>query len=204
MAAFRAAALAWTAGAYSLDLTLSPVIRARAAAAGAAAGFATLSAQPDTDATQVTAAAASAAATTDPVAAASAAAATQAAATAVVDARDHNVDLYLAASADATQIEGEDSLDGIGSLADRPVWLESVPEWASTAWQEQKGDLLLRNECWDIWVEWYEKRILGPELSSEPRLEVILYSQPDTFWRQSVQTINHEITRMTRAGIEPS
>ena len=63
---------------------------------------------------------------------------------------------------------GEDPEDGVVALSGRALWPGSMPVWAGRTWSDLK-DELPREEGWEVWVHWYEDRLVGrsPDEASE-------------------------------------
>ncbi|MBG0811472.1 toll/interleukin-1 receptor domain-containing protein [Methylosinus sp. H3A] len=94
-----------------------------------------------------------------PAAAASAAASAAAAAIADADA------IWRSISADVTALEaGRTPVD----LASDPLWPQGAPAWAQERWRLLRE--LLAEAHWRPWLDWYQRRLDGVELSEEVEL----------------------------------
>lgn len=80
-------------------------------------------------------------------------------------------------------------------LIAEPLWLTPVPISTSSDWAKQKENLLRRNERWEAWILWYERRILVPEALGSLALEGFLLDLEPSFWRQAALSVNVEIEK---------
>jgi hypothetical protein len=46
-------------------------------------------------------------------------------------------------------------------LATKPLWFDQQPDWARDRWVRLKRALLGANEDWEVWTDWYDKRLEG-------------------------------------------
>ena len=126
-------------------------------------------------------------------AASTAAAASAAAAANAVPASDAIADdgADAAAFADAVLIDaGRSAVD----LADAPLWLHGIPEWATAAWRDLKSAMLASHPDWRVWTDWYEARLAGA--SADEALEVARALIDDAIWKQGPRAVNAEIARL--------
>lgn len=58
--------------------------------------------------------------------------------------------------------------DGVVALSERALWPDAMPVWAGRIWSDLK-DELPHEEGWEVWVDWYEGRLIGrtPDEASE-------------------------------------
>jgi len=72
-------------------------------------------------------------------------------------------EIWSSASQDALFI-AEGGVDS--ALASRPLWPLGMPDWATVNWEQLKKALPAK-EHWDVWIHWYEDRLVG-RVYSEP------------------------------------
>ena len=84
-------------------------------------------------------------------------------------------------------------------LARRPLWPKGEAAWSQTEWQWIKTNLAGLSQSWELWITWYENRILNPGLSPDPALEDIIHTLPDDFWDRPPAQINADLLRQTDA-----
>jgi hypothetical protein len=96
----------------------------------------------------------------------------------------------------------------VAELASRALWLSAMPQWYQPAWMQTRAALLSFGEGFDIWVDWYERRIDGeragfalPRSQDEP-IQLRLAAQPETWWDRPAVAVNSEIARWI-ASVEP-
>ena len=76
---------------------------------------------------------------------------------------------------------------GARELAELPLWRRSLPDW----WKRNWGSLKLAlpgNEDWDVWIEWYEERLLGG--SRGETYELVFASAPQEVWDRGPSAAN--------------
>jgi hypothetical protein len=49
---------------------------------------------------------------------------------------------------------------GVGVISDMPLWPFNAPDWARAAWADFKASRLGKQD-WDVWIDWYDQRLLG-------------------------------------------
>jgi len=72
-------------------------------------------------------------------------------------------------------------------LVDSRLWSRGSPDWAKEAWQ-RLGATLPKNEGWDVWIEWYDKRLHGG--SRGQAYEVVFATVPWDVWNKSPAETN--------------
>ena len=75
----------------------------------------------------------------------------------------------------------------MGTAADLPLWPSGVPKWASAAWTELKAALPAKQD-WDVWIDWYEKRLRGG--SRDEAYELVFASIPQEEWERGPAAAN--------------
>lgn len=114
---------------------------------------------------------------------------------------------YAAAAASDDSAAVEADANGLmrgwfhARLAAEPLWHGDPPDWAVKNWVDLKAHLLEADEGWEVWIDWYERRLYG----SEP-VEVVerCYIDGDEdFWSQHPATVNAEIARRLAALDHP-
>lgn len=78
-----------------------------------------------------------------------------------------------------------------------PLWNQRNGHLAKKRWDMLRAHLLAAGEDWDVWVDWYERRLAGgaPDLSLEWRYVDI----DDALWNQGPAVVNAEIKRRIEA-----
>lgn len=71
-----------------------------------------------------------------------------------------NAELWRPTSEDAKATE---NINSPSLKASDPLWLSGTPEWASNRWSRLKA--AVKEEHWTPWLEWYQRRLDGSELS---------------------------------------
>jgi len=120
--------------------------------------------------------------------------------------RDASADFWREISRDCGSL-GELSR-GVGSrgkwfnlepIMSSPLWGNNSPSWFFELWKELRSDLLSRNENWEVWVNAYDRIILGnnafdSDTNIEKTLAKALAGLPDGFWAKDVPETNAELT----------
>jgi hypothetical protein len=198
---FRASAVAWTAGRHSM---YAEVFRAAGASvsseARGATGFMSRAATAVIDAvnapddTFYRSGLYGGSAIADAIAAARAAARSADVATEVRSVA------AAAAAADAATIDRADGPGARATLAAEltgtPLWSGGVPIWAGNAWAELKRLLLGASDDWDVWVTWYEDRLIGRPSSYGEEFNVAVATLPDKLWQQGPKAVNARIKEL--------
>jgi hypothetical protein len=188
LAIFRSTAMARVCAKYP---SRANELRAAAALAARAAATATSAARASARAAASAAAdaAACAAAASDAKAAAYAAA-DVASATAYAFANA----AYVASASAAATVWEEVHFDiatfrslGKIELADWPLWSTQPPTWADIAWSALQVTLP-RDECWEVWITWYEDRLRGRSRGED--YEIVIANVPPELWRNSPAAAN--------------
>ena len=76
---------------------------------------------------------------------------------------------------------------GARQLAELPLWRQSLPDWWKKNWESLKT-ALPRDEDWDVWIEWYEERLLGG--SRGETYELVFASAPQEVWDRGPSAAN--------------
>jgi hypothetical protein len=76
---------------------------------------------------------------------------------------------------------------GARRLADLPLWRESPPDWWKNGWERLKA-ALPDDEDWDVWIDWYEERLLGG--SRGEAYELVFASAPQEAWEKGPAAAN--------------
>lgn len=132
------------------------------------------------------------------------------------DAVDAAIDMWRSIDSDAKWLVAngpvEDAPQISARLASRPLWLDDVrgnvkynvnfPPWARAEWDAFKRTPDLKQIGFDLWIRWYEARLVGagasgfnPLLKGEAndRLDVRVATQPNVFWDRPPSIVNGEI-----------
>lgn len=100
--------------------------------------------------------------------------------------------------------------DAIAGLVQAPLWLEGIPgEWAER-WRRLRVHLEIAAENWDVWIDWYERRLAGEAsgfgLSSDldEQFAVRLATEDEAFWDRKPAVVNADIkARLEQLRPEP-
>jgi hypothetical protein len=185
--AFRAAATAWAVAAYPQART-----NLNDAARDALSGLGDLRAQPPIRAAVYAAATATGAGN----------AAMQHAATVI----GYALDAAAAGGRDAFQALLRAFAADAGLLSERysPVTIANsqlwpgkyVPVSIGDTWIELRDGLLAANEKWEVWTNWYERRLNGD--TPDPDLEITKVILDHDFWEQDPNEVNAHLSEMIK------
>jgi len=195
---FLANLISWSTSKYPDHDMRSASAAAAASADAASAAFAADAAAAAFAAAASTAFAAAADATAfaDAAAAAASAAAASAAAASAI---------WNSISADAMALQ-----NGVipKELASHKLWPASRPDWARTAWDSLKSQLIKLGDEWDVWIRWYRSRLAGKPSFSIPsriidepvaeKIDLAIADSSDDFWEQDPAIVNSEIKRIAK------
>jgi len=82
-------------------------------------------------------------------------------------------------------------------VAGAPLWPNGSPRWASKAWRDFKSALLVANQDWRVWTDWYEARLVGDAARPlNEALEVARTTIGGEVWRHGPTAVNAEIKRL--------
>jgi hypothetical protein len=73
-----------------------------------------------------------------------------------------NAELWRPISED---VKAAENINSQALNASDPLWLSGTPEWALNRWSRLKA--AAKEEHWTPWLEWYQRRVDGRELSEE-------------------------------------
>jgi broad specificity phosphatase PhoE len=76
---------------------------------------------------------------------------------------------------------------GVRWLTDLPLWREIPPGWWKDGWQRLKA-ALPNDEDWDVWIDWYEERLLGG--SRGEGYELVFARAPQQVWEKGPAAAN--------------
>ena len=76
---------------------------------------------------------------------------------------------------------------GARRLAELPLWWENPPDWWKNDWERLKA-ALPDDEDWDVWIDWYEERLLGG--SRGEAYELVFASAPQEVWDRGPAAAN--------------
>ncbi len=72
-------------------------------------------------------------------------------------------------------------------LEDLPIWLKGAPQWGKAAWAKLKA-ALPKGQDWDVWMDWYERRLHGGSRGEE--YELVFTSVPLDVWDKGPPAAN--------------
>lgn len=82
----------------------------------------------------------------------------------------------------------------VADLSRAPLWPDGVPKQIETEWSALKSHLLDCDEGWDVWIDWYEYRLLG--WPPDPGLDLARATLPEIFWEKGPSAVNAELKRI--------
>lgn len=74
--------------------------------------------------------------------------------------------------------------------SEQPLWPNRVPPRFDDAWRRIRHALVERDEGWQVWIDWYERRLRGGYC--DDRVERA-YVVPDDIWAQGALAVNAHI-----------
>jgi len=87
-----------------------------------------------------------------------------------------------------------DRFDAV-TIATSQLWPgNNVPNSIGEAWAELRGGLLAADETWEVWIDWYERRLIGD--TSNPDLEIAKFTLDHDFWEQDPKEVNAHLKGM--------
>ena len=117
----------------------------------------------------------------------------------------HITEFWKAVKLDAELLEaGEGETDNsaelVADISGRMLWLDGTPVWAGRKWAELK-DKLPEIEGWQVWIDWYEARLIGE--SSDERTAFDLVTIPKEDWDRGPTHVNDIITKFVETEPDP-
>jgi hypothetical protein len=91
--------------------------------------------------------------------------------------------------------------DRVADLSRAPLWPDGVPKQIETEWSTLKNHLLDCDEDWDVWIDWYEYRLLG--WPPDPGLDLARATLPENFWEKGPSAVNAELKRIRDGLAKP-
>lgn len=203
---FRAMALPFAVGkypAFGKELTASDASRAAAyVASGAAAGAASRAAAYVAYAASGVASDAAAYTASGAAAGATARAASDAFRAAAYTASGATSDAFRAAT--ESQVENDVASLETGTspeaLMVQPLWSDEVKGLPEGEWGGLRQLLLAAADDWDVWVDWYEDRLVGRNTSGLPNeaareIDLRIARQDNEWWKQGSKKVNADIKK---------
>jgi hypothetical protein len=78
------------------------------------------------------------------------------------------------------------------TLANSQLWPRQVPDWVHEDWQQLKVRLLAANEQWEVWIDWYEARLLGA--ATNQIVDLARARMVEEVWRQGPDVVNAHLS----------
>ena len=75
------------------------------------------------------------------------------------------------------------------TLANSKLWPGDVPNWVRESWGELRFGVLDADEHWEVWTDWYDKRLAG-DTTTNQRWEIALYKIDNKIWDQEPKAVN--------------
>lgn len=85
-------------------------------------------------------------------------------------------------------------------LNEKPLWLNGTPVWAVRQWTNFK-DTLPDKEGWQVWIDWYEARLVGGAAIEDLEFVQTAIRQDD--WDQGPVFVNAKIGQLIEARTDP-
>ncbi len=76
-------------------------------------------------------------------------------------------------------------------LADRPLWPDGTPRWASDSWAKL-ASTQSPGEDWEVWTRWYAERLKGASSGGEA-YELVFARVPEEVWKEGPSAANRWI-----------
>lgn len=89
----------------------------------------------------------------------------------------------------------------------RPTWWALQPFHILNRWNELKSKLAAQKQDWDIWIDWYERRLQGDTNAfgllpvSEESVTLSIAMESDAFWDRDPALVNAEIKARLLAAV---
>jgi hypothetical protein len=81
------------------------------------------------------------------------------------------------------------------TIANSKLWPAPVPpEWVRSRWGSLKGRLLATNEAWEVWTNWYEKKLAGE--SADQNAEIARVTVDNPLWESGPSVLNPHIQEL--------
>jgi len=81
--------------------------------------------------------------------------------------------LWSAVSHDADFTASDGAADALASL---PLWPDGEPDWSTQSWKRLQKTLP-REDDWQVWIDWYNRRLEG--VSDPEEIELVFATVPD-------------------------
>ena len=88
----------------------------------------------------------------------------------------------------------------VADLTEKPLWLNGTPVWAARQWTSFK-DTLPDMEGWQVWIDWYEARLVGGAAIED--LEFVQTTIPEDDWDRGPALVNATIAQLIEAQADP-
>lgn len=79
-------------------------------------------------------------------------------------------------------------------LASLSLWVKAVPEWVEICWGLLLEGLLVPDDGWSVWIDWYESRLYGE--SANEAFEAARVQIADEIWDQGPKVVNAHIKEL--------
>lgn len=108
------------------------------------------------------------------------------------DVAEHITEFWRSVRLDAKYLETNTKAmsqpqDVVSNLTGRALWLEGTSVWAGRQWAEFK-DELPTNEGWNVWIDWYEARLMGRGINVDREFDWL--NIPEDDWRKGSSHVN--------------
>lgn len=117
----------------------------------------------------------------------------------VVDACAAPSTVYVALSADATEMQADWSK--AADVLTRPLWSTGQPDWAKKATAHFLETLQKAGDDWDVWARWYQDRLDG--VPPDPDFILAIARIPEADWDKGPAHVNAIIKRLEEARKRP-
>ena len=117
----------------------------------------------------------------------------------------HIADFWKAVEWDAGFLMTENGHPGTSgglaaSVMEKALWIHGMPIWAGRRWADFK-EKLPENEKWQVWIDWYERRLIGR--SASELLEFERVRIPNDEWKRGPAHVNALIAKLVEGQADP-
>ncbi len=74
------------------------------------------------------------------------------------------------------------------------LWRGAAPVWIGQRWIGMSQTLIRYREDWDVWLDWYQSRLIGEPAQAE--IELARLRVPEALWEEGPAAVNAEIRRL--------
>lgn len=85
------------------------------------------------------------------------------------------------------------------ALTSHQLWPQGEPAWFVPAWKHAKERLLQLDANFQVWLTWYNRRLVGQSSAfhlsrkADKELQIQIFDQPDEWWKRGHAAVNADI-----------